>query len=479
MAFNIYFGRFAKRKNSTLRPADSVFTAEIAVTLKDGTSDRSPVFLLNYPNTEFNFNYCKWGTWYYFVDNIVYMRNNLIQVSCSMDVLATFKSQILNTTAFVSYSSVSGGQWLADKRIPVKADCTVSTASAAAPFWQSGGYYILSTIGSNGAVTYYLGLGGLKSLVRNISTENTTLLQAVQALDFTTPEKAIESLTTGLVQTGLAGNGYENAPACIRSCHWIPFAIGEGSIEGTQEIYLGSYATGVTASIVSARPITGSVAVSIPWQYSDWRRAYCEDLYLYLPLVGMVQLSADSLTQASSVTVDYSYTLTDGVICYMVKAGGEIIGTYGGNCQSSYPIGVNQRTSLGEIAQTFFGGAAKSVASALSPSGGLFNAITGAVSTGYNTIDKALSTHPSCVGGIGGGAGAGIAHNIVCYSVAHSTACETSEMASVMGVPTMKPVTLSNCTGYCECINAHAAITASGDIINAIDSFINSGFFIE
>lgn len=479
MAVNIYFGRIAKRKNSTLRPADSVFTETLPVVLKDGTSDRSPVFLLNYPNADFNYNYCKWGSWYYFVDEITYQRNNLVQVSCTMDVLATFKSEILNTTAFVSYSSVSGGQWLPDKRIPVKADCTVQTSSVAAPFWHSGGYYILSTVGKTGAVTYYIGLGGLKTLINNVQTENTTLLQAVQALDFSTVENALASLTTGLVQTGLAGNGYENAPACIRSCHWIPFAIGEGSIEGTQTIYLGEYNTNVSASVVSARPVTGSVTVSIPWQYSDWRRAYCEDLYLYLPLVGMVNLSSDSLTQASSITVNYSYTLTDGVICYEVRSGGEIIGTYGGSCQSSYPIGINQRTSLGEVAQTAFQGATRAVSAALSPTPNIFSAVTGAISTSYNVVDKSLSTHMSCIGGIGGGAGAGINHNIVCYSVAHSTSCEPSEMASVMGVPTMKPVTLSSCSGYCECVNAHAAITASGDIINAIDSFINSGFFIE
>lgn len=479
MAVNIYFGRFAKRKNSTLRPADSVFTETIPVVLKDGTSDRSPVFLLNYPNADFDYNYCRWGSWYYFVDDITYQRNNLVQVSCTMDVLATFKSEILQTRAFVAYSSVSGGAWLPDRRIPVKADCTVKTSSVAAPFWRSGGYYILSTVGQSGAVAYYIGLGGLKTLITNIQTENTTLLQAVQALDFSTVENALSSLTTGLVQTGLAGNGFENAPACIRSCHWIPFSIGEGSIEGTQEIYLGSYATGVTASVISARPVTGSVSVSIPWQYSDWRRAYCEDLYLYLPLVGMVNLSSDSLTQASSISVNYSYTLTDGVICYEVRSGGEIIGTFGGSCQSSYPIGVNQKTSMGDVAQSLIGGVGNTVTGALTGGSPILSAVTGAVTTAYDVANTALTTHPSCIGGIGGGAGAGINHNIVCYSVAHSTSCEPSEMASVMGVPTMKPLTLTDCTGYTECINAHAAITASGDIINAIDSFINSGFFIE
>lgn len=477
--FNISFGKFAKRRNSTLRPGESVFTETLDVTLKDGCSDRAPVFLLRYNPGAFDYNYCKWGTWYYFVEDITYERNNLVRVSCTLDVLATFKSQILQTSAYVAYSSISGGQWLPDRRIPVKSDCIVTRSATAAPFWHSGGYYILSVIGATGAVTYYIGLGGLKTLIANISTANTTLLQAVEALDFSTVETGLKSLASGLVQTGLAGNGYESAPGCIRSCHWIPFAIGEGSIEGTQEIYLGSYATGVTASIISARPVTGSVSVSIPWHYSDWRRAYCEDIYLYLPLVGMVHLSSDSLTQASSVTVKYSYTLTDGVIAYEVVAGSEIIGTYGGSCQSSYPIGVNQKASAGDVAQSLIGGVGNTVTGALSGGSPLLSAITGTVTTAFNTVDTALTTHPSCIGGIGGGAGSGISHEIVCYTVAHSTACEPSEMAAVMGVPTMRPASLAACTGYTECINAHAAVAASGDILNAIDAFLNSGFYIE
>ena len=478
MAVNIYFGRFAKRKNSTLQPAESVFTETLPVVLKDGTSDRSPVFLLNYPNAEFDYNYCRWGSWYYFVDDITYQRNNLVQVSCTMDVLATFKSEILRTRAFVAYSSVSGGAWLPDRRIPVKADCTVQRATATPDFWRNDGSYILSVIGQNGAVTYLVSVGNLKALINNISTANTTLLQAVEALDFTTVENGLKSLASGLVQTGLAGNGYENAPSCIRSCHWVPFN-SQGAINGSQEIYLGSYATGVTASTVGARPVTGSVSVSIPWQYSDWRRAYCEDLYLYLPLVGIVHLSSDSLTQASSITVNYSFTVTDGVIAYEVVSGGEIVGTFGGSCQSSYPIGVNQKASMGDVAQSLIGGIGNTVTGALTGGSPILSAVTGAVTTAYDVANTSLTTHPSCIGGIGGGAGSGISHTIVCYSVAHSTSCEPSEMSSVMGVPTMKPLTLTNCTGYTECINAHAAITASGDIINAIDSFLNSGFFIE
>ena len=475
---DISFGRVAKKKNSTLRPADSAFTETISVTLKDGVSDRNPVFVLQYEPYSFNYNYLKWGSWYYFVDDVTYLRNDLIQVSCSLDVLATFKSDILSTRAFVAYSSVSGGAWLPDRRIPVKADCTVSTSSTSAPYWREGGSYILSTIGQTGAVTYLVSVGNLKALINNISTANTTLLQAVEALDFTTVENGIKSLASGLVQTGLAGNGYENAPGCVRSCHWVPFDC-QGAINGYQEIYLGSYATGVTASTVGAQPITGSVSVSIPWQYSDWRRAYCEDLYLYLPLVGIVHLSSDSLTQASSVTVNYSYTVTDGVIAYEVRSGGEIVGTFGGSCQSSYPIGINQKASAGDVAQSLIGGVGNTVTGALTGGSPLLSAVTGAVTTAYDVANTALSTHPSCIGGIGGGAGSGINHSVVCYSVAHSTSCDPSDMAAVMGVPTMQPLTLTSCTGYTECINAHAAVHASGDIINAIDVYLNSGFFIE
>ena len=73
----------------------------------------------------------------------------------------------------------------------------------------------------------------------------------------------------------------------------------------------------------------------------------------------------------------------------------------------------------------------------------------GGLETAYNVADTAMSTHPTCIGGVGGAAGSGLDKSIVCYSVNHDLVIEPSEMKSTMGVPTMAPMQLSNCSGYC------------------------------
>lgn len=472
MAFDIKLGIVSKKRNSTKIATEQEMTKTVSVVLKENCSDYNPVFLLNFPENVFPYNYVQWDNWYYFIDDVIRGRNNLFEVHCTQDVLATYKSYILQTTAFVAYSSVSGGAWLPDKRVPVKADCIVSRSTANLGIWREGGIYILTVIGETGACSFGININGLYNLIRGLQNDQTDIYDDIMDL---VADADYPSIVADL-QQHVMGNDFTNAPQCIRSCTWIPFNITGASSEF---IYLGKFKSTVAGIPVNGEPITGSITVSIPWHYSDWRRAYCEDIYLYLPLVGIVSLSSDSLTNAGSITIYYSYTVTDGKISYQVVSGGEIIGAYGGSCAADYPIGINQKASANEVMNSIMEGVGKTVSTLTLGSAPSVASGVNAVITGIKTAEVALSHHPSCVGGVGGGAGSGLPRDVVCYSVAHSTALEPSELAGVLGVPTQKVISLSSCTGYCECINAHCAIPASSDAINAVDMFLNSGFYIE
>ena len=470
----IRLGTVSKKRNSTYVPTVEQLPLELSVALKDGCSDYNPVFLLRLEANVFPYNYVQWDTWYYWIDDVVRMANQLFEVHCTQDVLATYKANILATTAFVAYSSVSGGTWLPDKRIPVKSDCIVSRSTANLGIWRQDGAYILTVIGKKGAVSYSVTLTDLRNLISSVQDDLNDVYDNVMDI---LEDSSISSDAVARLQTELLGNDFANAPSCIRSCIWIPF-----EPEGTyfqEYVSLGNFETNISGFVVNGEPRSGSVTVNIPWHYSDWRRAYCEDIYLYLPLVGMVSLSSDSLTNASSITIYYSYTVTDGKISYQVVSGGEIIGAYGGSCAADYPIGINQKAGANEVLNALMEGAGKTVSNLTLGSAPSVASGVNAVITGIKTAEVALSHHPSCVGGVGGGAGSGLPRDIVCYTVAHSTACEPAEMATVMGVPTQKPISLASCTGYCQCVNAHVAVPASSDAINAIDFFINSGFYIE
>lgn len=91
----------AKRRNSTKQPSKGT---NITVNLKEGTSYFNPSFILNLNPT--GFNYLSWDNRYYYITNIENTRNGIYTISCELDALATYKSDILGTTAFVLYHQI-------------------------------------------------------------------------------------------------------------------------------------------------------------------------------------------------------------------------------------------------------------------------------------------------------------------------------------------------------------------------------------
>lgn len=490
-----YFYTLTKRRNSTLQPTGGT---SLDVNLKSGTSFISPTFLLSLGSTP-TYNYVSYEGRYYFITDIVSVRNDLWEIQCDVDVLATYKADILASTQFVAYSSVSGGTWLADTRIPVMKNATVAASSSAIGILDVDGMYVLCVVGKESAAAYECSLTNIKDVLAAISTwETTGITNAVSHInpisgstaDFgdaiTMLNDTLAGIAEALVNTGFVGNAYADAPNCVRSCIWVPF--GYALHDGQSDIWLGNFNSHVNCKRISTKPTTGSSSVSIPWQYSDWRRSVCEEVYLYLPLVGMVNLSSDELVNASSITINWSATATDGCICYELKAGSQIIGSYGGNCAANYPIGISQQASAGEIAQQIISTGEKMLSTAITAGSSINPAAWygGALSLGaeanvgiYNATNAAMTRHNSCIGGIGGGAGSGLDLNATCYTVAHPTVVSPSDMMATMGVPTQKPMALSTCTGYCECANAHVSLDATATEMNMVDSYLNSGFYIE
>lgn len=482
----IYFGSISKRKNSTYQPT---LSSSYDCIIKQPSSIDNPVFIIQDASFNMAFNYAKWENTYYFVDSIITVRNDVWEVHCSIDVLATYKAEIIASTQYVSYSSLSGGTWLADTRIPLLKDATVSAASTTMNFlFTDAGFYVLTAVGKDGCHTYCCDISHLTSLIDDISTWTDTI-----ANDFlsnlptgnSSPEEAIENLYNVMAKCGAVGNAYTDAPSCIRSCIWVPFFASFFADGGGVTIYLGQYDTGVTAYKCKPTPETRTASVSIPWQYSDWRRAVCEEVYLYLPLVGLVAIPSDEIVKETAIDVTWSATATDGCIAYLVKAGNQVIGTYGANCSVNYPIGISQQASAGEIVQSIGAGINKTVSGGISgaKTGGIAGAIGGTLGAlpgaAYDIINTASMSYNSCIGGIGGGAGTGLSLDLKCFTVAHPTVITPSDMKDTMGLPTMKPVSLSTLTGYCQCANAHVAAPAMAGELDMIDAYLNSGFYIE
>lgn len=501
MAITVYFSYDSKRRNSTkqLQMPD-----HYDCVYKNGCSMLNPTLLLELPINVFPAcTAFKIEDRYYNVTDIQSVRNNLFEITGEIDVLATYKSAILASTQFVSYSSHNSSIWLPDTRIPLLKSGQVSAATTTMNFlFTDVGFYVLSTIGKNGADIWCADKIKIRDLLNKITDWSDDLIDDVLnadypwsqsqsvVYDFSTVESAIESMSLMSMLTGFAGNAYADAPNCLRSCIWVPF-LATWFVDGSDEIYLGQFPTGVTAPHCSAEPASRSVTVSIPWHYSDWRRATCEEVYLYLPLVGLVNIPSDEIVSESSITVTWSATATDGCIAYLVKAGSQVVGTFGANASANFPIGVSQQSSAGEQAQAIGNAVSKTVSNGIETakavSGGnafdiassAANTAFGAISGAYNVVDTMLTRHNSYIGGIGGGAGVGLSKDLTCFTVAHPTVMQPADMKDTMGLPTMIPMSLASLTGYCQCANAHLDISATATEKTLIDNYLNSGFFIE
>ena len=520
---SVQFGTFSKRKNSTKQP--TAFTDSRTVTLKESCSQDRPVFICT--GNDFNYNYCIWDNKYYFIDEIISLKNNLIEVHCIMDPLATYKAEIIASTQFVSYSSQIGDTWLEDTRIPLKASTVVSAQTGLTGILSNIGCYILTVTGVDSVTSYmYTSEGTLAGIFSDLATWRDQVQQATENIahgyhatshntsadqtdSFTGISETLKnmgdaitqtlksfcdnfmdsfkSISDALTQTGFVGNAYDNAMQCVRSCIWVPFDYSQapaGTAAGPMQLGTYQIPSAYAGAPISAKPATGSFSISIPWQHSDWRRKTCEDVYLYLPLVGMVQLSGDSLISESSITVDWSVTYTDGNICYKVKAGNQVIGAYSGCGAVNYPVGVAQQTSLGTVAGAAVQGVQKTVSAAITGAaaggvGAVIGGIATAVGAGYNVANAYNSAHISTVGSVGGGAGLGLGRDAVCFTVNHETVIAPNDMKDTMGLPTMKPISLATLTGFCQCSNAHVDAPATSGELDAIDFYLNSGFFIE
>ena len=94
---NLTIGKMKKRINSTKFTYDAVTTLS-GVTFKEPTSRSKPVFLLHKVSSDGDLagcNYCNCLGRFYWIDDIVHVTNDLIEVHCHTDVLATGSRSLL------------------------------------------------------------------------------------------------------------------------------------------------------------------------------------------------------------------------------------------------------------------------------------------------------------------------------------------------------------------------------------------------
>ena len=476
MSFNIDLGIVTKKINSTYRPASELNTS-IPVVLKESCSDYTPTFILNNPTNTFNFNYLKWGDWYYYITNVIRDKNNLVTINCRLDELATFKTEIVNSTQYVLYDTTPNTE-IPDRRLSTVTTMTVQSNSVPVTcLTRSSPSVILSCVGKNSVNSFVLTRNQVNDIVDSIRGRVETYLDVPDPDDVSDPLDSLKYIMDTIGKFSTQKISQPSASECIKSAIILPCANSLITESVGSDLYLGEFDTGVDANF--AKDFAQfNYTVAIPWQFSDWRRqSPYTNVYLQLPYVGLISLVSETLVGYTSLDIDVVIDVLSGNLLYKVSAGGHLVGFYPTNISSGYPIGSSNVSESKAQASIIGGLVGSAVASAT-----ISNPVSGAVAVGASAITGFLGATmpmPMSIGSGGGSAFMDGNNNIICFTECHNTNVSPDSVSGFMGTPTMQVKSLAGLTGYVECKCASVALPASDETITRVNNMLNGGIYIE
>lgn len=451
------FYKTSKRKNSTAVPTGSGL--EVELSLKNGTSILQPTFLLSADISEYN--YCHFNARYYWINEITSVRNGLWEVQCRVDVLATWKSEIMETSAFVSYASNDINHMVKDNRNVLSTSVERSESFVNFDMFSSSGSYILATlsgpaseaINNSFSVLYGLDAGSLGAL----------------AQEFNSPDAL-----TAIKQY------FDNPTETIVFCRWLPRNLIGGPTR-IVPVKFGDYQSSVTGTLIEENFSSEIKDISIPWQRNDFRNyePYSTGI-LYLPGVGIVPINLQSLAGLNTLSIQCVMDYVTNAIHYQITdgTGGNIIATYSGSVGVDIPISSIQSGNVGGIIAGL-GTAAGGVGAVIS--GGLSAGAVGAIggglaALGASSISQNVRTSGAFAGGYNVKAGGTTVHLEITRNLSVQ---EPSEYLAFMGSPCMKYRQISGLNGYCQTEN----FQVSGEMLDSekteINNLLNGGVYIE
>lgn len=514
-------GIIDKRINST----KSTFTQSSVhdVKLKNPCSRENPKLLVTGAPMQ-KANYMSFNGAFYYIDDIVSETNNMYTVSAHIDDLATYKSDIVGTPAFINFGPKSLNlMQLNDPRFT--SDLCVSYDEVTETFdfldYTSGCVImrILDMHVDSGDPD-----GGISTICGSISDFNQLLRDYASGLsgDLDNLADDFEKLTGKLAGLG-------NALDSIKSAIWVPYKlsdiqaggysgnIGGYDISGTW--YWTKYWAGALSEEKLVQINLSQFVGTHPWLKSTQ--------YLHLGMStpgGVSDISNNSLATVSAAWLAIScracYDI-DGNVLLVVKDANvnEVLAVQEWNCsvnlidyvykeKSTFEAGISLGTKVGvgAVAGMAVAGGAVSAVGTLVGEAGLAKGSATALGAGVGMMDlgagmdvsnKALATGiMGIAAGVNmndGAKGFGAPNNVTCLYMNDDKVTirfhimqylpriiyeeKYEDFCSRYGYPVFNYGTLGS--GYYQCAGASCSAKAPAHAIAAINSVINSGIYIE
>lgn len=475
MSISVTLYSFHKRENSTKRPTSG--GTNYNCVLIDNTSLMNPVFKLDIGTNPIGKNYCHVADFdrYYFITDIS-SHQNFWYISCTCDVLASFKTEIASETHYVTRSALAYDEYISDNFYPTKVNPTRIRSVAANPFsWSAGHSYVVGIVGyapaaakQTGSVTYYH-------------------MNEAALLGF------IDFLMSSLDQySGISLSDYDigvqkaliNPMQYIVSCIAVPVAAPNTRISN---IRFGYYNYPVTQGNVAALGVadayesetaeitlTKHPQATLRGQYLN-AAPYLSYLLHYSPF-GDIELDPGLLIGVDAIICDLMYDLIKGTVRMIVRPKGDYSNRY--LFFGSAQIGVN--INISQVVKDTMGqsyAAANGIAGFI---GGIFhlNPFESA-SAAFKGIESGTRLKYPSVSGLGDGGSFLPMFDTDGFYLLTTYYELVDENLAEVGRPLCQPKQIDTLSGYILCDKADCHISGTQEEAQKVNEYLNNGFFYE
>lgn len=493
MAVTVTLYSFTKRENSTKRPTSG--GTDYSCVFLDETSLMNPVLKLSIASNPIGKNYAYIADFnrYYFINDIT-TSNDFWYISCTCDVLASFKTEIGSQTHYVLRSASDYDGLISDTIYPT----TVETAGYIS-YHDSGYSDPLSYSGGN---CYVLGIVGYKD-------EVTSQFGALRYYVFKplALKEFIKYLMDNIGSWGsIAQTDYSlgvqkaliNPIQYIKSCICMPFSYDQVTGGSTATVKFGYYSWDVPDSDnYRVKTVTEQYAcktkettyITIPSHPQAATRGdylNCQPYTshtLHFGPWGDIDLNPMLLRGNNKVKIETLYDLIAGTGRLLVTgnvATSKVL--FNGSAKVGVDVNLSQvyKDALGYEAattKTLFGSVAAGAAAGMSmnPVGSIANGLS-TITSGIQNMTRLNYPTVSGVGSSGSYMSFHDPENLYLLSRFHYIA---DENLSEIGRPLCKNKQINTLSGYILCDKADCQISGTADEAVKINNYMNSGFFYE
>ena len=448
----IFYSNFSKKENSTKIPEETQGVPTPCVFKKWYHIPKSSFIIHHEPGSYLNYNYCKWSNHYYYINSSTILSNNQIEVTCTEDLLATYRGQIGDYTCFIERSSMQNhyyndalwiptGKWVQEGRHIQPPKSVFANGYV--------GNFIVRTTGASGINIYYMKQSELDSLLSFMWSDGSW-------------GDALNDAWTKL---------FFDPFKYILSIDWTPVVLDQ-FLHLTDTVKLGFWDSKVLTNIIGgANSPTASFSYDVSIvnsSYADTEFRYWSNEYsryfVKLPLVGIIPVDVTK-TNKGQLTANYYYDVVSGIADIWLRSGMQDIGHY--QSQLSVPVQIGYATTNPTNLINGMIGTSTSLTA---------NDVVGTISKGLTTIQSGLAPEPSIIGQAGN-----INGILNSLDAGQYTYVRDSLLPDVTteGYADGHKRQIKSLSGYIKCRHASIDISGFDGDQNTVNEYLNNGFYYE